>query len=298
MFDAALVLLIVFETWLMPAVVTLSGSPSGGAGSNMRVLVVFRTLRLLRVLRLGRVLRSLPELLVIVRGVVIASRGVSVVLVLLGFIIYVGAVVFRVLLEGTHLGAMHFSTVPVAMGTLLIECTLSGAKGGPLLREANEEHFLFSLMLLLFVLLANVLMMGVVGGLLVQTVRAVAEAEKEESTVRAIAEAMDQVWERVIFHDSDGDGCIDEAELQELIADKEACKKLSSLGVDVEGMTNVCGFIFKQHNGRLSKPQFKRMVLELRGRELAKVKDHFETRKFLHAELELQLEKYFPKVQS
>merc|ERR1719396_323366 len=88
---------------------------------NVRIVVVFRTLRLLRVLRLGRVLRGLPELLVIVRGMSVAFRGIAVMVTLLTITIYLAAIVFRVLLDGTELGSNRFDSIPSSMGTLLIE---------------------------------------------------------------------------------------------------------------------------------------------------------------------------------
>merc|ERR1711933_278163 len=91
-----------------------------------------------------------------------------------------GAIGFRVLLENTPMGNERFETVTQAMGTLLLDCALSGTKGGPLIREAYQEHPIYSLFMFFFALLANVTMMGVVGGLLVQTIKKVAEVEEVE----------------------------------------------------------------------------------------------------------------------
>eukprot|EP00419_Tripos_fusus_P013211 CAMPEP_0172749232 /NCGR_PEP_ID=MMETSP1074-20121228/146878_1 /TAXON_ID=2916 /ORGANISM="Ceratium fusus, Strain PA161109" /LENGTH=80 /DNA_ID=CAMNT_0013581141 /DNA_START=1 /DNA_END=240 /DNA_ORIENTATION=+ len=80
------------------------------------------------------------------------------------------------------------------MGTLLLDCTLSGAKGVHLIRDAYKEGLFYALFLLLFVLLSGITIMGTLTGLLVQTVRTVADVEKEEQTIRRMTQQIDEVW--------------------------------------------------------------------------------------------------------
>lgn len=263
----------------MTAAITISGSQT--AASGRQTFLVFRTLRLLKTLRLARCIREFPELLVIVRGIAIAFRAMSIILSLLMFIIYFAAIAFTVLLEGTDLGEQRFSSVPVSMGTLLLDCTLSGSRGTHVMREAREEHPVFAALFLAFVLLANVTVMGVLAGLLVQTVKTVSEVEKEESTVRSVSDTMEDVWEQVVVHDGNGDGVIDKNELPCLLGDVVLAKSLHGVGIDLEGLVDISSLHLQQHTV-LTKPQFKRMALELRSKEQAKVKDHVETRKFVH----------------
>lgn len=259
-------------------------------GTSMKSMAGLRLLRGLRVLRAGRVLRELPELLIIVHGVVSASQAISVILGLLAAIIYMGAIFFNVAFEGTDVGRQYFPTVFAAMGSLLIDCTLSGAKGGPLMREAaaggDAWGFCLSVLLFLFVLVANITMLGVLTGLLVQTVRTTAEVEKESSVVRHVSDVVDCFWHRLAEFDEDGDGMISESEMQELIQDLDFCRTLHALGVDIEGLIDVSQFVFQQYDGKLAKRDFKKVVLELRGKQHAKVKDHVETRKFVHTCIE------------
>jgi len=148
----------------------------------------------LRVLRLVRILRHVPQLMVIVRGLGIALRAVGCVLILLLTIIYAGAIVCRGLFEGSEFGKEWFPSVLTSMGTLMLECTLSGSRGTELMREAYAEHPFNAFLLLLFVLLANVTMMGILAGILVQTVRTVAEVEREEKTVRELVKTIKELW--------------------------------------------------------------------------------------------------------
>mmetsp|Transcript_53971 Transcript_53971/g.167063 ORF Transcript_53971/g.167063 Transcript_53971/m.167063 type:complete len:181 (+) Transcript_53971:2-544(+) len=165
----------------------------------------------------------------------------------------------------------------------MLEGTLSGSKGEMMIRAAHSESVFYAFLLLFFVLATNVTMMGVLGGLLVRTVMTVAEVEKEESTVRSMQQTMEDLWKVICAHDEDNDDCISAHEMRTLLKDKKTVKTLQNMGVDLEGLVNVSGFMFEQHDGLLTKPQFKRFVLDLRGKNAAKVKDHVETRKFVHA---------------
>jgi len=277
LFDIALALFVVFETWVFTAVPILV--------TNLRMVSVFRTLRLVRMLRLIKVFQHIPELMVIVRGLGIALRAILVVLALLGLIIYVSAIIFRVLLEDTTLGATQFPTVLTSMGTLLLDGVLAGHKGAPIIREAYDQHPISSMLFFFFVLLTNVTMMGVLAGLLVQTVKTVAEVEKEEKATSHMLNMMRQFWKLLIDSDEDHDGCISEAELHKLLRHRRATKLLHKMDVDPIVLIEVMDFLFTQRGGALSQAEFNRVVLDLRGSKKATFKDHVETRKFIHTQL-------------
>merc|ERR1719329_994103 len=286
-FDALLVLLVVAETWLIPLVHAANGSRSG-EGSNMRIALVFRLLRFLKVLRLGKVLRQLPELLIIVRGVLMAYKAISFTILLLAMIVYAGGLVFRVLLDGTALGADSFATVPMAMGTLLIEATLSGSRGGSLLQETYSAHPACAACMLLYIVLANITMMGVLGGLLVQAVKTVTEFEKAHIDFVELLKDLNVIWTLALQHDNNKDNCICLQEFEEIMADSESVRKLKSAGVDMESLAMCSGFIFEQHgqDGKLTRQQFMQCVLDHQGKQAAKVKDHVQTRRYMHSQLQ------------
>jgi len=279
--DLALVIFIVFETWILWL---LSVSGVTIAKADMRVFAVLRTLRLLRVLQTARVFRHVPELLVIVRGIGMAFRAILVVLLFLGLLIYVAAIIFRVLLDGTPIGEQRFKNVTAAMATLLLDCALAGHKGGPIIREASHEHPAFALAVFVFVLLANVTLMGLLAGVLVQTVKTVAEVENEQKMVLRSLTTMDDFWELLTLAES-SDGCVSQVELHRLLADTDAPKILKKMDVDVETLVNLSEFIFGQHGGRMTRHEFNKLVLELRSTQKATLKDHVETRRFVFQQL-------------
>lgn len=88
LFDFVLVLFMVIETWVMAIIEAIMG---GGADG---ILSKFSCLRLLRLTRLTRIMTSLPELLTIVRGIVNATKSVTIVLLFMVLLMYVFAIVF------------------------------------------------------------------------------------------------------------------------------------------------------------------------------------------------------------
>lgn len=284
MFDAFLVFMFVLDTWILSALYVAFQGDLQLAG--MRVVVIFRMLRVLKVLRLARVLRMVPELMVIIRGIALAMSAISIIISLLAVIIYMAGIGFRVLLEGTELGARRFSTVPESMGTLLIEATLSGSKGGRVIQEAHAESPVFSFLLLAYVLLANVTIMGVLGGLLVQTVKTVAEVEKAEADVMRVSSKLDRLWEMALEKDEDNDQIIDIVEWTHLLQEDDTKKVLAATGVDVESLRDSTEFLFRMSEGKLTKPEFKRAVLDQRLKMGARIKDHIDTRRFFLTQIE------------
>eukprot|EP00439_Symbiodinium_sp_Y106_P037291 s2732_g4.t1 len=96
-FDTVLVILMWFETWLLSLVQIFFGDISNS--SSFRLI---RLLRLTRMARMARLLRSVPELLIIVRAIAIALRSVFFLMVLPFGLVYVFALLFSQLFDGKN----------------------------------------------------------------------------------------------------------------------------------------------------------------------------------------------------
>merc|ERR1712151_200057 len=90
-------------------------------------------------------------------------------------------------------------------------------------------------------------------------------------------------------YDADKDDHISSEELQKLLLDKNTARVLRNIDVDLDGLISVADFFFEQYGGSMTKPEFKRMVLDLRSKNPAKVKDHVETRKFVASYIKTNL---------
>jgi len=274
-FDSIIVVCMLFELYV--------------EGSVVHGLRLLRGLRLVRLVRMFRIFKYCSEMMTVVRGIGSALRAITVIGGFLTVIIYLCGVGFRIILEGTNFGSAYFKSVPMAMSTLLLDCTLSGSKGVPLIKEAFEENFLYAVALLMFVLLSAITVMGVLTGLLVQTVKTVADVEKEEQTIRRMTEEIDKVWSFISQRDSKSDAYVTALELTHLSDSQEMMKVLRGMDVDPDSLRNVSSFVLEEHGSRMTLPQFKRVLLDLRGKNVAKVRDHVETRKFIRAQIQQAL---------
>merc|ERR1712216_89999 len=129
-FDSILVIMMVLETWVMTLVILFSAEDSERSSSmgNASVLRIARLLRLSRMTRMARLLRAMPELMILIKGMVSATRSVFFTFCLLALVMYVFAIAF------TQMGkefqkqdaelAAYFLNVPASMYTLWIHGAL------------------------------------------------------------------------------------------------------------------------------------------------------------------------------
>merc|ERR1719410_1125703 len=90
---------------------------------NASILRLARLLRLTRMARMARLLRAMPELLIMVKGMVAALRSVSFTLVLLLMILYVFGITFVQLCDKSPCASL-FPDVLAAIHILLLRGAL------------------------------------------------------------------------------------------------------------------------------------------------------------------------------
>merc|ERR1719454_2778610 len=81
---------------------------------------LFRLVRLTRMARLLRILRALPELLVLVKGMMVAFRAVFFTTCLLLLATYMFAILLTQISRGMDVGVVHFPSVVTSMKSMLI----------------------------------------------------------------------------------------------------------------------------------------------------------------------------------
>ena len=69
----------VLETWLIPLVTLLSGGMDGSTdvARSASILRIARIMRVLRTARVAKLVRYMPELIILLKGMMIAFRSVS-----------------------------------------------------------------------------------------------------------------------------------------------------------------------------------------------------------------------------
>merc|ERR1719414_2107852 len=107
--------MMVLETWVMTTIMLFSGNSDSGNLGNASILRMARLMRLSRMARMARLFRAMPELLIMVKGMVSATRSVFFTLCLLAILLYIFAIAFTQLLEDTPSGLQYFPHVFASM---------------------------------------------------------------------------------------------------------------------------------------------------------------------------------------
>lgn len=301
-FDTMLVTTMIIETWIMTLILALSGSGSSSNLGDTSMLRLLRLLRLTRMARMARLLRSMPELLILVKGMVAAFRSVFFTLCLLFIVLYVFGIIFRQLTKSnppSDLSVNHFSSVTHSMHTLLLYGTFLDDLASFAL-EVEQASYTYLAVFYIFVLLSALTVMNMLIGVLCEVVSAVAQTEREELAVTYVKGKLHEIIQAHGL-DKDGDCHVSKAELMTVLQIPEASKLLTEVGVDVVGLVDVADFIFENEElntgeeesmlvigsggqKKLSFPEFMEVIMQLRGSNNATVKDIVDLRKFVRKE--------------
>lgn len=227
-FDSALVTLMVFETWAMPAVAL-------GTGFSLHEFNIapLKLLRMFRLSRLVRLMRALPELTMMIKGMFVASRAMFCSLLLIMIIIYVFAIVLHMLLKDNEDMALYFGTLPRCMWTLFMDGTLLDGVGQltrKLLDLGTASTVFAAFLFVCFILLSAMTVMNMLVGVLCEVVSAVAQAEKDEAAIKLVKRC---ILVELKKFDADGSGTINRAELGQVMRNPDALRALRGLEVDV-----------------------------------------------------------------
>mmetsp|Transcript_35355 Transcript_35355/g.77097 ORF Transcript_35355/g.77097 Transcript_35355/m.77097 type:complete len:726 (-) Transcript_35355:80-2257(-) len=297
-FDSALVFMMVAETWVMTVVMIIMG---GGSSSPLGNASILRLARLLRLSRMAKMLRSMPELMILIKGMVAAMRSVFFVMVLLAILMYVFAIAFTQMMADTVAGKKYFDGILPSMATLLCTGTFLDNLT-VVVYDIGRDGILFACIFFVFVLLSALTVMNMLIGVLCEVVSAVAATEKEEMLLSFVKGKMQDVVKRI---DQDGDMQISKVEFSKIMEDPEAVTALLEVGVDPEGLVDFTEFIF-EGDGEEDNPngdgdsqveisldfgQFMEVVMQFRGSNTATLKDIVDLRKWCHKELSSQFRK-------
>eukprot|EP00929_Paragymnodinium_shiwhaense_P073093 TRINITY_DN37152_c1_g1_i1.p1 TRINITY_DN37152_c1_g1~~TRINITY_DN37152_c1_g1_i1.p1 ORF type:complete len:819 (+),score=218.32 TRINITY_DN37152_c1_g1_i1:111-2567(+) len=276
-FDSTLVLLMIFETWILTFATTF-GSFDFASGS---ILKIARLVRLTRMARLARIMRAIPELVILIKGIWVATRSVFFTLALLLIIVYVFAIAFKQLATD-HIYDEYFRTVPVAAVTLLLYAVLPDF--APIVIAVGEHNLGLGLLISFFILISSLTVMNMLVGVLVEVVGAVSSVEKETAIVCQVRSQLTEMLTTSKL-DADNDGMLSRSEFENLLLEPQAAKMIQEVGVDVVGLVDLSDFIFKEKD-EISYGDFMELVMQLRGNNAATMKDIVDMKKFVKLELE------------
>ncbi|CAJ1364340.1 unnamed protein product, partial [Effrenium voratum] len=278
-FDLMLVFIMVTETWLMPLIdIVIEGIAGSGTGfgRSASVLRVLKVLRVLRTARIIRVARYMPELMILIKGLLVAARSVFFTLVLLLLVTYIFSITFTQLSQGTLLADLHFPTVPISVLTLIIQCVMPDQEG--FFREIAAESWVMGSMVLVFIMVGSLIIMNMLVGVLVEAVQTVATCEHEQIHIDFAKRVL---WDMIDKSgaDENGDNLISEQEFERLMEMPEALIALNRLGVELYAALEYGKLLFEDGQP-LTFAELLEGILMLRGSNQTTVKDIVTLRKF------------------
>eukprot|EP00931_Biecheleriopsis_adriatica_P059528 TRINITY_DN35625_c0_g1_i1.p1 TRINITY_DN35625_c0_g1~~TRINITY_DN35625_c0_g1_i1.p1 ORF type:complete len:658 (+),score=109.51 TRINITY_DN35625_c0_g1_i1:59-2032(+) len=295
-FDSVLVLAMLVDTLVMGIITVLTGTSTRFDPSVLRLA---RLLRLARVSRLARLLRDMPELMILLKGMLAATRSVLLTLGLVLIVVYIFAIGFRQLTAGTQMGATYFETVPLSMRTLLVYGTFLDDVG-TLIRDVGRESTIAAGAILLYILLATITLMNMLIGVLCVVVTSVAVREREEMAMSFVKNKMLSV-----LHASDEERSVSKDDLMRILEHGDAVKALHEVGVDPQSLIDFADLIFQEadpskecHDKKLTFGEFIQILMDMRGSNVASVKDLMNLKKTMQKmidENDRQLRRRFAK---
>jgi hypothetical protein len=238
MFDGTLVTMMVLETWIFPVF---------GIGGALSQLSVLRLLRLLRISRMARLMKKVPELMIIIKGLIASFRSVSCTAILQVLILYVWSILF--VSEYHEKGpddeeeiASYFGTMGKSMFSLFIYGTvLDDVTACTDAIRGTENVFMLSLFIV-FILISSFTILNMLIGILCEVVSATAESEKTKAVETSAKEAITTLFEKM---DVDGSGTITQEEFMHMRDDETVRQALEEMDIYESHFTRYCELLFQ-----------------------------------------------------
>jgi hypothetical protein len=275
-FDTALLAMMVFETWILFTVSAVVGGESRTWPTDL--LRLCRLARFMRVARISRLLRSIPELTVITRGLLVVTRTVFFICVLLTALVYVFAILFVQFARDTNLNSDgRYENVASAMLTLVLGGLIPDM--APMTYEFAKENALFAALFLLFILFGFITIMNMLIGVLVQVVGVVASVESETNQLTQVKRLLLDSDMGLKEHEF-----ISSQDIAMLLGEETIVDGLRELGIDTDDLIEHSKVVFRNRE-EIKLRDFWQLVVQHRGNATVKVKDLVLMRQFIYTEL-------------
>ncbi|CAJ1354683.1 unnamed protein product [Effrenium voratum] len=259
-FDTVLVLLSVFDTFILDQI-----GGSTGSFSSLRVL------RVLRVARVLRLLRFFKPLWLLVIGAFDAMRALLWAWVLISILIYIFAILLTRTVGFAHKETpeieQYFGNLLLSSFTLFQVMTLEG--WGSVARLAmSVEPWVWGIIFVSFLLITTFSIMNMIVSVIVDSTleaaldqKLQAMRDKEYQTTMA-AVKVDEVFRRA---DGNGDGHITKEELMEALLKPDVRLYLREVGIDITNAEFIFDVIDHDGSGELEYKEFAMGLVKARG---------------------------------
>jgi len=284
-FDALLVIVMVFEDWFMTIFLLASRGKSGGSTSVsvIKNAAILRILRLLRLARLGRavkLMRQSPEVMVMVKALTASTRCVIWTCVLLACLMFFFGVCFTQLCKDTPLEKGYFPSLTGSLHTLMIAGLFPDLE--IISKAINQEQWFYWLVFMVYLMLTTITVLNLLIGVLVEVAQSSARMERDSMDVAFVKEVF--ITTLCLTEVQDFEAIfVSKEEFADLLNEPDILKALTKVGIDVFGLIDLMDFIFMR--GPINFVDFLEAILQLRSSADTTVRDLVEVRKFLCYEL-------------
>ncbi|CAK8988099.1 Cation channel sperm-associated protein 1 (CatSper1), partial [Durusdinium trenchii] len=262
--DSLLVLGMVLETWIFYMILQFAEVDFSLIDqSSLRLL---RVLRVSRVARIVRILRALPELLILVKALGVATRSVFFTFCLLLLVIYLFALACTTIGKDTTSGDAFFKTLGQSMFTLFFN-GLFGFDLPSIATVIFADNTMLAIVFCLYLVCAPLTMMNLLVAVLVEVVGVLAIAEQEMVQTQYEWDQM-----RIALSELGEDDNITIDQFKKLLDKREALMGMRALGIDVIAMLETPQLIFGE-TPSLTFAEFTEIILALRDSNTATVRD-------------------------
>eukprot|EP00747_Dinoflagellata_sp_TGD_P125262 gnl/TRDRNA2_/TRDRNA2_174129_c1_seq8.p1 gnl/TRDRNA2_/TRDRNA2_174129_c1~~gnl/TRDRNA2_/TRDRNA2_174129_c1_seq8.p1 ORF type:complete len:847 (+),score=184.71 gnl/TRDRNA2_/TRDRNA2_174129_c1_seq8:255-2543(+) len=271
-FDAALVGMMIVETWIITIALLIFDVGSIGVLGNLSMLRMARMVKMLRMTRMARLLRAVPELAILIKGIGIAARSVFFFFLLIIITVYIFAIIFRITTKDSHIEERYFTSVPAAMNSLLTDLVLP-MNNVAIVTEVSQLIPASWPLLIFFIVLTSITIMYMLIGVLVNVVNVVSRTEKEMMTISAVNYDLREAFSNLRI---DVNHPISKESYQELLMSPKIFGIVQAVGVDVINLVEMADMIYEEvdpSQGGLSFVEFVGIVLSMRGTNPVTVKD-------------------------
>jgi uncharacterized membrane protein YjfL (UPF0719 family) len=215
--------------------------------------------------------------MVLLKGIGVASRTVTVFCILWVIIVYVFAVVFRQLTEDhsyKHL-THNFRSVPESMNTLLLDGILP--MHSSLVNDVGAANWTFWPIMISFIVIVSLILFNMLIGVMVDVTQVISEQQKEGLTATIVATNLREIMADL---NKNPDAPFTKFEFQKFVIEPEVMSVLFEHGVDIIALLEGSEIIFEdmEKQGEVFDfPKLIDIVLDMRGTNPATVKDVNET---------------------
>jgi voltage-gated sodium channel len=309
MFDSLLVFCMILETWVMKIVEAVGGGGGAAVLSNFSAL---RLMRLLRLTRMARLMQSVPELMMLVKGMISATKAVGFIILFLILVMYVFSIIMMSMMakvpneaNGAELnddgvfewegetGKFYFGSMGDAMMCLFTNGVL-GDNLDQTVSAILEEGLVVTLVFWVFFAISSLTLLNMLIGVLCEVISKKADEEKSAMGEMDLRLSLTDAF-NVLDHNRDG--IVTVTEWEQMKGNASVRQSFANQGIDEGEMDEQldkmqeCIFNKKtvhggtaEHGPGLSMEEFVTKLLEVQPSQSASVLEL----KLLRAKVEMR----------